>query len=109
MKEIKAYIKKHKLDEVTRTLRKIDGLTGMSVIECCGYGVGWGAASFEEHLSCRPGIKIEVFCSDELAEEVVSRIEEAAHTGLKGDGKIYVGSIDLAARISTGERGDAAV
>lgn len=42
MKEIKAYIKKHKLDGVIRALRRIDGLTGMSVIDSRGYGLGWG-------------------------------------------------------------------
>jgi len=109
MKEIKAYIKKHKLDEVIRALRKIEGLTGMSVLESCGYGVGWGGARGEEQIDFRPGARIEVICRDELAEEVISAIEHAAHTGLKGDGKIYVGSIEQAVRISSGERGEAAV
>jgi len=39
----------------------------------------------------------------------VAAIESAAHTGLKGDGKIYVGEIFQAVRISTGERGEDAV
>ena len=55
------------------------------------------------------GIKLEVVCRNESLEEVVSAIEKAAHTGLKGDGKIYVSDIEAAVRISTGERGDAAV
>lgn len=109
MKEIKAYIKKHKLDEVIRALRKIEGLTGMSVIDSCGYGVGWGGAKGEEQVDCRPGVKVEIVCRDDLADQVVAAIEKAAHTGLKGDGKIYVGSIELAVRISTGERGLGAV
>lgn len=109
MKEIKAYIKKHKLDEVIRALRKIEGLTGMSVMDSCGYGVGWGGAKGEEQVDCRPGVKVEIVCRDDLADQVVAAIEKAAHTGLKGDGKIYVGSIELAVRISTGERGLGAV
>lgn len=109
MKEVKAYIKKHKLDQVIRALRKIEGLTGMSVIESCGYGVGWGGARGEERIDCRPGIKMEVICRDALVEEVVAAIEKAAHTGLKGDGKIYVGKIEQAVRISTGEHGEGAV
>lgn len=36
-------------------------------------------------------------------------IETQAHTGLRGDEKIYVSMLDQAARISTGERGDPAV
>lgn len=109
MKEVKAYIKKHKLEEVIRALRKIEGLTGMSVIDRCGYGVGWGGANGEEQIDCRPGVKVEIICRDDLADQVVATIEKAAHTGLKGDGKIYVAEIGEAVRISTGERGAGAV
>ncbi len=109
MKEIKAYIKKHKLDEVNHALRKIEGLTGMSIIESCGFGVGWSGAKGGEQIDCRPGIKVEIICKDDLVEEVMATIEKAAHTGLKGDGKIYVGDIAQAVRISTGERGEGAV
>ena len=105
MKEIKAYIKKHKLDDVIRALRKIDDLTGMSVIDSCGYGIGWGGTKGTEQINCRPGVKVEIFCRDDLVDEVVATIEKTAHTGLKGDGKIYVSSIEQAIRISTGGRG----
>lgn len=54
-------------------------------------------------------MKLEVFCRDELVEEVVAAIERAAHTGLKGDGKIYVVNVEQAVRISTGERGIGAI
>jgi nitrogen regulatory protein PII len=109
MKEIKAYIKKHKLADVIRALRKIKGLTGMSVMDNCGYGIGWGGAIGEEQIDCRPGVKVEIVCRADLAEAVVATIKKAAHTGLKGDGKIYVGNIEQAVRISTGERGEGAV
>jgi len=36
-------------------------------------------------------------------------IETTAHTGLPGDGKIYVLNIETAVRITTGERGETAV
>lgn len=109
MNEIKAYIKKHKLDPVIRALRKVKGLTGMSVIESCGYGIGWGGGQGEKQVECRPGVKVEIICRDDLVDEVVATIEKAAHTGLKGDGKIYVSDIKKAVRISTGERGEGAV
>jgi len=109
MREVKAYIKKHKLDAVIRALRKVEGLTGMSVIESCGYGIGWGGTKGEEQIDSRPGVKVEIICRDSLVDEVLTVIEKAAHTGLKGDGKIYVSGIDEAVRISTGERGNAAV
>lgn len=109
MKEIKAYIKKHKLTPVIRALRKIDGLTGMSIIDSYGYGLGWGKAGGDAQMESRPGVKLEIVCQQDLVDQVVAAIEEAAHTGLKGDGKIYVGSIEQAVRISTGERGEGSV
>ena len=42
MKEVKAYIKKHKLQDVTSALGRVRGLTGMTVVESRGYGIGWG-------------------------------------------------------------------
>lgn len=107
MKEIKAYINTHKLDEVTRALHKIEGLTGMSVIDRSGYGIGW--ATSQEENGFHPGVKLEIICRDDLAERVITTIARTAHTGLKGDGKIYVSNIEQAVRISTGERGAGAV
>jgi len=49
--------------------------------------------------------KIEVVCKDEQTEGIVATIEQAAHTGLRGDGKIYISSIDQAISIQTGARG----
>jgi len=109
MKEIRAYIKHHKLPDVTRALRKVQGLTGLTIVETKGMGVGWHASGGNRLVDYQPGLKLEILCCDALVEEVVSLIEKAAHTGLKGDGKIYVTPVELAVRISTGERGGGAV
>ena len=50
-------------------------------------------------------MRIEVFCSDERFEDVLSCITTNAHTGPTGDGKIYVTEVADAVRISNGERG----
>ena len=42
---------------------------------------------------------------DALVERAVEAIQQAAHTGRIGDGKIFVTNIDEAIRIRTGERG----
>lgn len=85
----------------------------MSVSDVQGFGRG-GGTSGPQHTAQKvmdflPGVKLEIMCHDELVEEVVGTIERAAHTGLRGDGKIYVTPVELAVRISTGERGGAAV
>jgi len=113
MKEIKAYIKPHKLSAVTLALREIEGLSGMSVVDVRGFGrcktgkEGRGVA--EGLVDYVPHVKIEIVCRDELVDPIASVIEKTAHTGLHGDGKIYISSVETAIRIETGERGEEAV
>jgi nitrogen regulatory protein PII len=109
MKEIKAYIQKHRLDDVIRALHRIEGLTGFTVIEFYGYGIGWARTKAPEQAGFQKGVKLEIICRDSLADEVITAIAKAAHTGLKGDGKIYLSPVEQAVRISTGERGEGAV
>ncbi len=113
MKEIKAYIKRHKLTEVTLALQKVERLTGLTVVDVLGFGRGRAKGQAEriidDLVSYLPLVKIEIVCMDDLVDELVSIIEKTAHTGLRGDGKIYVCNVEAAVRISTGERGEAAV
>jgi len=60
-------------------------------------------------MNVSPHVRLEIACCTELADEVLSIIEWAAHTGLRGDGKLYVLPLEQAVRISTGERGKSAV
>ncbi len=113
MKEVKAYIKRHKLSKVTLALQKIEGLTGISVSDIRGFGRGRARnvpeKITEDFIDYVEHMKIEIVCRNELVERVISTIEENARTGLRGDGKIYVSSVEAAVRISTGERGESAV
>ena len=113
MKIITAFIKPHKLTEVTLALHQIDGLSGASVSDVRGFGRGRARDAAEsimyDALDYLPGVRIEIACPDHLASKVVSTIETNAHTGLRGDGKIYVNPLEEAVRISSGERGDNAV
>ena len=113
MKEIKAFIKPHKLSEVTLALHKVEGLTGISVVDVRGFGRGRAKDSpegIEEELADYiPFVRLEIVCRDDLVERIVTTIEQTAHTGLKGDGKIYISIVENAVRISTGERGEEAV
>ncbi|MBQ6668737.1 MAG: P-II family nitrogen regulator, partial [Deltaproteobacteria bacterium] len=56
-----------------------------------------------------PKIKIELVIPDELVDQVVETIMEAARTGHVGDGKIFVMPVEEAVRIRTGERGEDAL
>ncbi|MFQ5455875.1 MAG: P-II family nitrogen regulator [Nitrospirota bacterium] len=113
MKEIKAYIKPHRLSQVTLALHKVEGLTGMSVVDVRGFGRSRAKDAphriVDDLVDYIPHIKIEIVCKEQLVEEIISVIEKTAHTGLRGDGKIYVTNVETAVRIETGERGEVAV
>ena len=113
MKKIEAFIKSHRLEEVARALHHVEGLSGMTATDARGFGRGRGKSELHPSAEAISGyihtVRIEVFCKDELVERVFAAIEESAHTGLRGDGKIYVIPVEQAVRISTGERGEAAV
>ncbi len=113
MKKIEAYIKPHKLSDVTLALQKIKAFSGMSVGEVKGFGrrepVSAKHTRSDDLLDFSPYIRIEIFCRDEMAGEIVSIIRRSAHTGLRGDGKIYVSAIENAHRILNGESGERAV
>ncbi len=113
MKEIKAYIKKHKLSDVTLALHHVGELTGMSIVDVRGFGRSRAKKAFKG-IDCDPVdyeryTKIEIVCHDNLVGEIVAIIKKEAHTGLKGDGKIYISNIENAIRIESGEEGDKAV
>ena len=113
MKMIIAYIKEHMLENVSLAMHKIDGLTGMSIVNYQGFGRSRGGTEHEKRLEegydLLPCIKIEIICNDSLVENIVNTIKKHAHTGLRRDGKIYVLPVDDAIRISTGTTGKDAV
>ena len=112
MKKIEAIIKPFKLDEVKEALHEI-GLQGITVTEAKGFGRQKGHTELyrgaEYVVDFLPKVKIEVVLEDHLVERAVEAIQQAAHTGRIGDGKIFVSSLEDAIRIRTGERGSDAI
>jgi len=56
-----------------------------------------------------PRVLLTIVLSDDNVEATVNAIQQAAHTGDKGDGMIFVTSVDEVIRISTGEKGREAI
>ncbi|MEC8530563.1 MAG: P-II family nitrogen regulator, partial [Pseudomonadota bacterium] len=56
-----------------------------------------------------PKVKIEVVIEDNLVENAVEAVQQAAHTGRIGDGKIFVSNVEAVLRIRTGETGAEAI
>lgn len=113
MKKIEAYIKTHRLNEVIERLHMIEDLTGVSVHEITGFGRTRGQDEpvriVDNTVNWIPHVKLEIFCSEKIKDQVINAIVEGAHTGLRADGKIYVSQVEDAIRISTKERGEAAI
>lgn len=113
MKMIIAFIQPHRLDRVTRALEHVVGFPGMTVTESRGFGrekveveAEDRRASLEDYTETA---RIEVVAHDGQVEGILAAIHDAAHTGHRGDGKVFVLPVEAALRIKTGERGEAAV
>ena len=112
MKLITAVIKPFKLDEVREALSGI-GVQGLTVTDVKGFGRQKGHTELyrgaEYVVDFLPKVKVEVAVGDELADQAVEAIENAARTGKIGDGKIFITSLESVVRIRTGETGQDAL
>ncbi len=93
MKLITAIIKPFKLDDVREALHEI-GIHGLTVTEVKGYGRQKGHTEMyrgaEYVVDFLPKMKLEVAIKEELVEQAVEAIIQAARTGKIGDGKIFI-------------------
>ncbi len=112
LKLVMAIVKPFKLDEVREALTTV-GVQGMTVSEVKGFGRQKGQTEIyrgaEYEVNFVPKAKLEVVVGDDLAEQVVETIRNAAETGSIGDGKIFVVDVEQAMRIRTGESGSDAI
>ena len=98
MKEIKAIIQPFMLDAVLQGLRAVGDLPAVTVSEVKGQSV--------VHPEQAPSgkMKLEIMVPDETVDAVVRAIQNTAHTGNPGDGRIFVISVEDTVKIRTGER-----
>jgi nitrogen regulatory protein P-II 1 len=112
MKKVEAIIKPFKLDEVKTALSAV-AVQGMTVSEVRGFGRQKGHKEVyrgaEYVVELVPKVKVEMIVPDGAVTRVVETIAKAARTGKIGDGKIFVGPMEDAVRIRTGERGEGAL
>lgn len=108
MKQIKAYVRPEKTEEVISEL-ELNGAEGMTVIDVSMLG-NWAdpnrsKLSMEYCEKYCSSVKIELICQDDELNKFVDIIIKKAHTGQKGDGKIFISDISDAVSIRTKERG----
>ena len=111
MRMIVAFIQPFVAADVVNALHRVPGLTGATFAEVQGFGRGRPSdvPTSEVLYGTADKVRVEIMVRDELETSVVAAIRTAAHTGNRGDGRIYVLPVDRAVRVATGEEGDDAV
>ncbi|MFQ6616635.1 MAG: P-II family nitrogen regulator [Fidelibacterota bacterium] len=109
MKEIKAYIKCRRVEDVIQGLSEI-GVENMTVIDVMALGKGMvDPEHIKYSIECvekySDVAKVEIICSDEDAKDIVKTIRSRSHSGERGDGLIIVSRVDETIKIRTGETG----
>src|SRR2546430_3882048 len=107
MKLIKSIIRPNKVDEVKDALAKLN-IAGMTVTEVRGHGKQKGHTAIcrgkEYNVSVLPKMELEVVVRDEIVDEAIKAIIQAARTGEIGDGRVFVIPVTQSYRIRTGEQ-----
>ena len=112
MKMIIAYIPIGFLAPVSNALEK-EHIHGMSVSSVHGFGQEHDELHPEHHefagIDRTKKLRLEIACHDAEADLILKTIYDVAHTGLRGNGKVFVLPVLDALRLKTGERGSAAL
>ncbi len=112
MKRVEIITRPYKLDEIKEALTAM-GIQGMTVTEVKGFGRQRGHKEVyrgaEYQVDFVSKVKIDIVIDDDVLDQTLETIQQAAKTGKIGDGKIFVSTIDDAIRIRTGEAGASAL
>ncbi len=107
MKLIKCVVRPNKVDEIKDALSRLN-ISGMTVTEVRGHGHQKGHTAIyrgqEYNVSLLPKMEIDIVVADEIADEAVRVVIQAARTGEIGDGRVFILPVDQSYRIRTGER-----
>jgi nitrogen regulatory protein PII len=107
MKLIKCVIRPNKVDEVREALERLN-LAGMTVTDVRGHGRQKGHTAVyrgkEYAVSLLPKVEIEVVVANDVVEEVIQAVIQAARTGEIGDGRVFVLPVEAGYNIRTGEK-----
>ena len=107
MKLIKCIVRPNKVDDVRDALEKLS-LAGMTVTDVRGHGRQKGHTAVyrgkEYAVSLLPKIEIEVVVADNVVDDVIKAVMEAARTGEIGDGRVFVLPVEQGYNIRTGEK-----
>ncbi len=108
MKEIKAYIRKEKAENVIQKLEEA-GVNGMTILDANALANWADSDSFSYSIEYvqkySTVVKIELICKKEKLNTYLEIIKQEGYTGKSGDGWIFVSNIEMAIRIKTRKKG----
>ncbi|MCK5306344.1 MAG: P-II family nitrogen regulator [Candidatus Omnitrophica bacterium] len=105
MKKIECVIRTEGLKNLIDALRH-SGVGGVTISEVKGFG---RETTRPDAYLILPKTKVEIYATDEQAEELIPVIIKTCRTGELGDGKIAILPMDDGIRIRTGERSEEAI
>ena len=114
MKRIEAVIRSDRLNNVVTALKEAN-VGGLTVTQSRGRGAGerpmivGGRGTTQYMADFNPLNTIITVVDDSKVDSTVSAITDAAHTGVKGDGKIFITNVEESIDIATKEKGSKSI
>ena len=103
MKRIEVIVQSEVSKQVVRAIRKA-GVEGVTLIQSLGQGTGERPEIGGHQIEFNSTDVIITVVHDSIVNSVISSIMDVAHTGQKGDGKIFVTNVEESYDISTKEK-----
>ncbi len=103
MKRIEVIVQSEVSKLVVRAIRKA-GVEGVTLIQSLGQGTGERPEIGGHQIEFNSTDVIITVVHDSIVNSVISSIMDVAHTGQKGDGKIFVTNVEESYDISTKEK-----
>jgi len=103
MKRIEAVVQSEVSRDVVKAVRET-GVGGVTLIESLGQGAGYRPEIAGKQIEFNSTDVILTVVNDSQVDVVISAIMRIAHTGNKGDGKIFISNIEESYDISTKEK-----
>ena len=109
MKEIRAIVRKNRLDRLRSALRGIPNFPGVTVYRADGFTAPSAVTKRtvqDELTDFTEKLMVCVLCPDEMVESVRLAIVESCQTGMIGDGLVWVVHVEDIHRVRDNQRLD---